>query len=93
LNKLLGITAKPPTAYHPQAHSMIERLQRQLKAALKFVISEDSIPVNHQRSYRRRNPLAFSRPLQLFHQMTSLISFQKPTLAESSVDLSDSNDG
>ena len=35
LNKMLGIEAKTTTAYHPQANGMVERLHRQLKAALK----------------------------------------------------------
>lgn len=35
LSKLLGIEAKTTTAYHPQANGMVERLHRQLKAALK----------------------------------------------------------
>ena len=35
LNKLLGIDTNTTTAYHPQANGMVERLHRQLKAALK----------------------------------------------------------
>lgn len=35
LNNLLGIKANTTTAYHPQANGMVERLHRQLKAALK----------------------------------------------------------
>lgn len=34
-NKLLGIVHHTTTAYHPQANGMVERLHRQLKAALK----------------------------------------------------------
>ena len=35
LNKMRDIEAKTTTAYHPQANGIIERLHRQLKAALK----------------------------------------------------------
>lgn len=35
LNKLLGISASTTTAYHPQANGLVERMHRQLKAALK----------------------------------------------------------
>ncbi|GFR71279.1 Gag pol polyprotein [Elysia marginata] len=35
LNKLLGKDTNTTTAYHPQANGMVERLHRQLKAALK----------------------------------------------------------
>ena len=35
LNQLLGIHRQCTTAYHPQANGMVERLHRQLKAALK----------------------------------------------------------
>ena len=35
LNKLLGIDTNTTTAYQPQANGMVERLHRQLKAALK----------------------------------------------------------
>uniref|UniRef100_A0A5S6PZJ6 Integrase catalytic domain-containing protein n=1 Tax=Trichuris muris TaxID=70415 RepID=A0A5S6PZJ6_TRIMR len=34
LNKLLGIQHIPTSAYHPQANGLVERLHRQLKAAL-----------------------------------------------------------
>ena len=34
LNRLLGIRATNTTAYHPQANGLVERLHRQLKAAL-----------------------------------------------------------
>lgn len=35
LTQLLGISAQTTTAYHPQANGLIERLHRQLKAALE----------------------------------------------------------
>lgn len=35
LNSLLGISASNTTAYHPQANGLVERMHRQLKAALK----------------------------------------------------------
>ena len=35
LNKMLGVQQHHTTAYHPQANGMVERLHRQLKAALK----------------------------------------------------------
>ena len=35
LNNVLGIEASTTTAYHPQANGMVERLHRELKAALK----------------------------------------------------------
>jgi transposase InsO family protein len=35
VNKLLGIATAHTTAYHPQANGMVERLHRQLKAAIK----------------------------------------------------------
>ena len=35
LNNLLGISTNNTTAYHPQANGLVERMHRQLKAALK----------------------------------------------------------
>ena len=35
LNSILGISASTTTAYHPQANGMVERMHRQLKAALE----------------------------------------------------------
>ena len=35
LHRLLGVSTNTTTAYHPQANGMVERLHRQLKAALK----------------------------------------------------------
>jgi transposase InsO family protein len=39
LSNVLGIASSTTTAYHPQANGMVERLHRQLKAALKPSLS------------------------------------------------------
>ena len=49
LNRLLGIKALRTTAYHPQANGMVERLHRQLKAALRARLQDtnwmDELPI------------------------------------------------
>jgi len=42
LNKLLGISASKTCSYHPQANGMVERMHRQLKAALKARLHDSS---------------------------------------------------
>lgn len=42
LNDMLGITHNITTAYHPQANGIVERMHRQLKAALKARLNSSS---------------------------------------------------
>lgn len=40
LNQLLGISSSTTTAYHPQSNGLVERMHRQLKAALKARLTD-----------------------------------------------------
>ena len=40
LNQLLGIASSTTTAYHPQSNGLVERMHRQLKAALKARLTD-----------------------------------------------------
>jgi len=43
--KLLGIKRVRTTAYHPQANGLVERLHRQLKAAIKCYNSQNWVDI------------------------------------------------